>query len=170
TKSPGGAHQWTPKNGAGAGTVPDAHDPSKRHAPFMLTTDLALRMDAIYAPIAKRFLDHPQELADAFAKAWFKLTHRDMGPLSRYLGPLVPKEPQLWQDPGPAVDHRLIDEKDASGLKAKILASGLEISELVTTAWASAATFRGSDKRGGASGARIRLAPQKDWEVNQPAQ
>ena len=170
TKSPAGAHQWTPKNGAGAGTVPDAHDPSKRHAPFMLTTDLALKMDPIYAPIAKRFYDHPQELAEAFAKAWFKLTHRDMGPLSRYLGPLVPKEPQLWQDPVPAIDHRLIDEKDAAGLKAKILASGLEISELVTTAWASASTFRGSDKRGGANGARIRLAPQKDWEVNQPAQ
>jgi catalase-peroxidase len=170
TKSPAGAHQWTPKNGAGAGTVPDAHDPSKRHAPFMLTTDLALRMDPVYAPIAKRFLDHPQELAEAFAKAWFKLTHRDMGPLSRYLGPLVPKEPQLWQDPVPAVDHRLIDEKDSAALKAKIVGSGLGISELVTTAWASASTFRGSDKRGGANGARIRLAPQKDWEVNQPAQ
>jgi catalase-peroxidase len=170
TKSPGGAHQWTPKNGAGAGTVPDAHDPSKRHAPFMLTTDLALRMDPIYAPISKRFLDHPQELADAFAKAWFKLTHRDMGPISRYLGPLVPREPQLWQDPVPKVDHRLIDDKDAVALKAKILASGVSISELVTTAWASASTFRGSDKRGGANGARIRLAPQKDWEVNQPAQ
>src|SRR5690349_12769029 len=170
TKSPAGAHQWTPKNGAGAGTVPDAHDPSKRHAPFMLTTDLALRMDPIYEPIAKRFHDHPQELADAFAKAWFKLTHRDIGPLSRYLGPLVPKEPQLWQDPVPAVDHKLIDEKDATALKAKILASGLSISELVSTAWASASSFRGSDKRGGANGARIRLAPQKDWEVNQPAQ
>jgi len=170
TKSPGGAHQWTPKNGAGAGTVPDAHDPSKRHAPFMLTTDLALRVDPIYGPIAKRFLDHPQELADAFAKAWFKLTHRDMGPISRYLGPLVPKEPQLWQDPVPKVDHKLIDDKDAAALKAKILASGLSISELVTTAWASASTFRGSDKRGGANGARIRLAPQKDWEVNQPGQ
>ncbi len=170
TKSPAGAFQWTPKNGAGAGTVPDAHDPSKRHAPFMLTTDLALRMDPIYAPIAKRFLDHPDEFADAFAKAWFKLTHRDMGPISRYLGPLVPKEPQLWQDPVPKVDHRLIDDKDAAALKAKILASGLSISELVTTAWASASTFRGSDKRGGANGARIRLAPQKDWEVNQPAQ
>jgi len=170
TKSPAGAHQWTPKNGAGAGTVPDAHDPSKRHAPFMLTTDLALRMDPIYAPIAKRFYDHPQELADAFAKAWFKLTHRDMGPISRYLGPLVPKEPQLWQDPVPKVDHKPIDDKDAAALKAKIVASGLSISELVTTAWASASTFRGSDKRGGANGARIRLAPQKDWEVNQPAQ
>jgi catalase-peroxidase len=170
TKSPAGAHQWKPKDGYGAGTVPDAHDPTKRHAPFMLTTDLALRFDPIYGPISKRFLDQPQELADAFAKAWFKLTHRDMGPLPRYLGPLVPKEPQLWQDPLPAVDHTLIDEKDAAALKAKILASGLSISELVTTAWASASTFRGSDKRGGANGARIRLAPQKDWEVNQPAQ
>ena len=170
TKSPAGAHQWTPKNGAGAGTVPDAHDPSKRHAPFMLTTDLALRMDPIYAPIAKRFLEHPQELAEAFAKAWFKLTHRDMGPISRYLGPLVPKEPQLWQDPVPAVNHKLIDEKDTVALKGKILASGLSISELVTAAWAAASTFRGSDKRGGANGARIRLAPQKDWEVNEPAQ
>jgi len=170
TKSPAGAHQWTPKNGAGAGTVPDAHDPSMRHAPFMLTTDLALRMDPIYGPISKRFLDHPDEFADAFAKAWFKLTHRDMGPISRYLGPLVPKEPQLWQDPVPKVDHILVDDKDAAVLKAKILASGLSISELVTTAWASASTFRGSDKRGGANGARIRLAPQKNWEVNQPAQ
>ena len=169
TKSPAGAHQWTPKGGAGAGTVPDAHDPSTRHAPTMLTTDLALRMDPIYAPIAKRFLDHPQELADAFAKAWYKLTHRDMGPISRYLGPLVPKETLLWQDPVPAVDHELIGEQDIAALKAKILASGLSISQLVTTAWASAATFRGSDKRGGANGARIRLAPQKDWEVNQPA-
>jgi catalase-peroxidase len=170
TKSPAGAHQWTPKNGAGAGTVPDAHDPSKRHAPFMLTTDLALRMDPIYAPIAKRFLDHPQELADAFAKAWFKLTHRDMGPISRYLGPLVPKESLLWQDPVPAVDHALIGEQDIAALKAKILASGLSISQLASTAWASAATFRGSDKRGGANGARIRLAPQNNWEVNQPFQ
>ena len=170
TKSPAGAHQWTPKNGDGAGTVPDAHDPSKRHAPFMLTTDLALRMDSIYGPIAKRFRDHPDQFADAFAKAWFKLTHRDMGPISRYLGPLVPKEPQLWQDPVPKVDHTLIDEKDAAALKAKILASGLSISELVTTAWASASTFRGSDKRGGANGARIRLSPQKNWEVNQPVQ
>jgi catalase-peroxidase len=169
TKSPAGANQWTPKNGAGAGTVPDAHDQSKRHAPGMLTTDIALKMDPIYAPIAKRFLDHPQELADAFAKAWYKLTHRDMGPLSRYLGPLVPKEPQLWQDPVPAVDHELIGEQDIAALKAKILKSGLSISQLVATAWASAATFRGSDKRGGANGARIRLAPQKDWEVNQPA-
>ena len=170
SKSPAGAHQWTPKNSAGSGTVPDAHDPSKRHAPFMLTTDLALRMDPVYGPIAKRFLDHPDEFADAFAKAWFKLTHRDMGPISRYLGPLVPKEPQLWQDPIPKADHKLIDTKDAATLKAKILASGLSISELVTIAWASASTFRGSDKRGGANGARIRLAPQKDWEVNQSAQ
>jgi catalase-peroxidase len=169
TKSPAGAHQWKPKGGAGAGTVPNAQDPSKRHAPMMLTTDLSLRMDPIYAPIAKRFHDHPQEFADAFAKAWFKLTHRDMGPLSRYLGPLVPKEPQLWQDPVPAVDHKLIGEQDIAALKAKILASGLSISQLVMTAWASAATFRGSDKRGGANGARVRLAPQKDWEVNEPA-
>jgi catalase-peroxidase len=169
TKSPAGANQWTPKNGAGAGTVPHAHDASKKIAPGMLTTDLSLRLDPIYGPISKRFLEHPQELADAFAKAWYKLTHRDMGPISRYLGPLVPKEPQIWQDPVPAVDHELIGEKDIAGLKAKILASGLSISQLVTTAWASAATFRGSDKRGGANGARIRLAPQKDWEVNQPA-
>ncbi len=169
TKSPAGAHQWTAKNGAGNGTVPDAHDPSKRHAPTMLTTDLALRFDPVYGPISRRFYEHPDQLADAFAKAWFKLTHRDMGPISRYLGPLVPKEPQIWQDPVPAVDHELIDEKDMAALKAKILASGLSISELVTTAWASAASFRGSDKRGGANGARIRLAPQKDWEVNQPA-
>ena len=168
-KSPAGAYQWFPKNGSAASAVPDAHDPAKRHAPIMFTTDLSLRMDPIYAPIAKRFLEHPQEFADAFAKAWFKLTHRDMGPLSRYLGPLVPKEPQLWQDPVPAVDHKLIGERDIAALKAKILASGLSISELVTTAWASAATFRGSDKRGGANGARIRLEPQKDWEVNQPA-
>ena len=170
TKSPAGAHQWTPKNGAGAGTVPDAHDPSKRHAPMMFTTDLALRMDPTYAPISKRFHENPQEFADAFAKAWYKLTHRDMGPVSRYLGPLVPAEPLLWQDPVPAVDHELIGEQDIAALKAKILASGLSISQLVTTAWASAATFRGSDKRGGANGARIRLAPQKDWEVNQPAE
>ncbi|MGB9455962.1 MAG: catalase/peroxidase HPI [Bryobacteraceae bacterium] len=170
TKSPAGAKQWTPKGGAGAGTVPDAHDPSKRHAPFMLTTDLSLRMDPIYEPITRRFLENPQEFADAFAKAWFKLTHRDMGPLSRYLGPLVPAEPQLWQDPIPAVDHKLVGKQDIAALKAKILASGLSISQLVTTAWASAATFRGSDKRGGANGARIRLAPQKDWEVNQPAE
>ncbi len=170
TKSPAGANQWTPKNGAGAGTIPDAHDPAKRHAPFMLTTDLALRLDPIYAPISKRFLEHPQELADAFAKAWFKLTHRDMGPVSRYLGPLVPKETLLWQDPVPAATHPLIGDADIAALKAKILASGLSISQLVTTAWASASTFRGSDKRGGANGARIRLAPQKDWEVNQPAE
>jgi len=170
TKSPAGANQWQPKNGAGAGTVPDAHDPKKRHAPMMLTTDLSLRLDPIYGPISKRFLDHPQEFADAFAKAWFKLTHRDMGPISRYLGPLVPKEPQLWQDPVPAVDHPLIGEQEIAALKAKILASGITISQLVATAWASAATFRGTDKRGGANGARIRLAPQKNWEANQPAQ
>jgi catalase-peroxidase len=170
TKSPAGAHQWTPKHGAGAGTVPDAHDPSKRHAPSMLTTDLALRLDPIYEKISRRFYEHPDQFADAFARAWFKLTHRDMGPLSRYLGPLVPKEPLLWQDPVPAVDHKLIGEQDIAALKAKILASGLSISQLVTTAWASAATFRGGDKRGGANGARIRLAPQKDWEVNQPAE
>ncbi len=169
TKSPAGANQWTPKNGAGAGTVPEAHDPSKRRAPGMLTTDLALRMDPIYEPIARHFLENPKEFADAFAKAWFKLTHRDMGPVSRYLGPLVPKEPQLWQDPVPAVDHALIGDQDVAALKAKILKSGLSISQLVTTAWASAATFRGSDKRGGANGARVHLAPQKDWEVNQPA-
>ena len=168
-KSPAGKYQWTPKNGAAAGTVPDAHDPSKRHTPTMLTTDLSLRMDPAYAAISKRFLDHPQEFADAFAKAWFKLTHRDMGPRARYLGSLVPKEPQLWQDPVPAVDHELIGEPDIAALKAKILGSGLSISQLVATAWASAATFRGTDKRGGANGARIRLAPQKDWEVNQPA-
>jgi len=170
TKSPAGAHQWTAKNGAGAGTVPDAHDPKKRHAPTMLTTDLSLRFDPTYEKISRRFYEHPEELADAFAKAWFKLTHRDMGPISRYLGPLVPKEPQLWQDPVPAVDHTLIGEEDIAALKAKILASGLSIPQLVTTAWASAATFRGSDKRGGANGARIRLAPEKDWEVNQPAE
>jgi catalase-peroxidase len=170
TKSPAGAHQWKPKGGAGAGTVPDAHDPSKRHSPAMLTTDLALRFDPIYESISRRFYEHPDQFADAFARAWFKLTHRDMGPLSRYLGPLVPKEQLLWQDPIPAVDHALIDEQDIAALKAKVLASGLSISQLVTTAWASAATFRGSDKRGGANGARIRLAPQKDWEVNQPAE
>jgi catalase-peroxidase len=170
TKSPAGAYQWTPKNGAAAGTVPDAHDPSKKHAPMMFTTDLALKTDPSYAKISKHFHEHPQEFADAFAKAWFKLTHRDMGPVSRYLGPLVPKEHLLWQDPVPAVDHELIGEQDIAALKAKILASGLSISQLVTTAWASAATFRGGDKRGGANGARIRLAPQKDWEVNQPAE
>ncbi len=170
TKSPAGAHQWTPKNGAGAGTVPDAHDPSKRHAPSMLTTDLALRLDPAYEKISRRFYENPDQFADAFAKAWFKLTHRDMGPISRYLGPLVPAEPQIWQDPVPAVDHELIGEKDMAALAAKVLASGLSISQLITTAWASAASFRGSDKRGGANGARIRLAPQKDWEVNQPAE
>ena len=169
TKSPAGANQWTPKNGAGAGTVPDAHDKAKRHAPMMFTTDIALKVDPIYAPIAKRFRENPKEFADTFAKAWFKLTHRDMGPVSRYLGKLVPKETLIWQDPVPAVDHKLVDEQDVAALKAKILTSGLSISELVTTAWASAATFRGSDKRGGANGARLRLAPQKDWEVNQPA-
>jgi catalase-peroxidase len=170
TKSPAGAHQWTPKNGAGNGTVPDAHDPSKRHAPSMLTTDLALRFDPAYEKISRRFYEHPDKFADAFARAWFKLTHRDMGPIVRYLGPLVPKETLVWQDPVPAVDHKLIGEQDIATLKAKILASGLSISQLVTTAWASASSFRGSDKRGGANGARIRLAPQKDWEVNQPAE
>jgi catalase-peroxidase len=170
TKSPAGANQWTPKNGTAAGTVPDAHDPSKRHAPIMFTTDIALKVDPNYAPIAKRFRDNPAEFADQFARAWYKLTHRDMGPLSRYLGPLVPAEKLIWQDPVPAVDHQLIDEQDIAALKAKLLASGLSISELVTTAWASASTFRGSDKRGGANGARIRLSPQSEWEVNQPAQ
>ena len=170
TKSPAGAHQWTPKGGAGADTVPDAHDPSKRHAPFMATTDLSLRMDPAYEKISRRFHQNPQEFADAFARAWYKLTHRDMGPVSRYLGPLVPKEELLWQDPIPAVDHALVGEQDIASLKAKILASALSISQLVTTAWASAATFRGSDKRGGANGARIRLAPQKFWEVNQPVE
>jgi catalase-peroxidase len=170
TKSPAGAHQWTPKNGAGSGTIPDAHDPSKRHAPTMLTTDLSLRFDPAYEKISRRFYEHPDQFADAFARAWFKLTHRDMGPIQRYLGPLVPKETLLWQDPIPAVDHPLIGEKEIADLKAKILASGLSISELVSTAWASASTFRGSDKRGGANGARVRLAPQKDWAVNQPAQ
>jgi catalase-peroxidase len=169
TKSPAGAHQWTPKNGAGNGKAPDAHDPSKRHAPSMLTTDLSLRFDPAYEKISRRFYEHPEQFADAFARAWFKLTHRDMGPISRYLGPLVPKETLLWQDPVPAVDHKLVVERDIAALKAKILASGLSISQLVTTAWASAASFRGSDKRGGANGARIRLAPQKDWKVNQPA-
>jgi catalase-peroxidase len=170
TKSPAGAHQWTPKNGAGNGTVPDAHDLSKRHAPSMLTTDLALRFDPAYEKVSRRFYEHPDQFADAFARAWFKLTHRDMGPIPRYLGPLVPKETLLWQDPVPAVDHKLIGDQDVAALKAKILGSGLSISQLVTTAWASAASFRGSDKRGGANGARIRLAPQKDWEVNQPAE
>ena len=170
TKSPAGANQWAPKNGSSVPTVPDAHDPLKKHPTMMFTTDLALKVDPSYAKIAKRFHENPQEFADAFAKAWFKLTHRDMGPVSRYLGPLVPEEPLLWQDPVPAVDHKLIGKQDIAALKAKILASGLSISQLVTTAWASAATFRGGDKRGGANGARIRLAPQKDWEVNQPAE
>ncbi|BCH18677.1 catalase-peroxidase [Mesorhizobium sp. L-2-11] len=170
TKSPAGAHQWTPKGGAGADTVPDAHNPAKRHAPSMLTTDLALRFDPAYEKISRRFHQNPDQFADAFARAWYKLTHRDMGPLVRYLGPLVPKEELPWQDPIPAVDHVLVDELDVAALKAKILASGLSVPQLVSTAWASASTFRGSDKRGGANGARIRLAPQKDWDVNQPAQ
>ncbi|HOV72856.1 MAG TPA: catalase/peroxidase HPI [Candidatus Hydrogenedentes bacterium] len=170
TKSPAGAHQWIPKGGAGAGTVPDAHDSSKRHAPAMLTTDLALRFDPAYEKISRRFMENPDEFADAFARAWFKLTHRDMGPRARYLGPEVPAEELIWQDPIPAVNHPLIDAADIASLKDKILASGLSVSEMVSTAWASASTFRGSDKRGGANGARIRLAPQKDWEVNQPAQ
>ncbi|MET3580249.1 catalase-peroxidase [Mesorhizobium robiniae] len=170
TKSPAGAHQWTPKGGAGAGTVPDAHDSAKRHAPSMLTTDLALRFDPSYEKISRRFHENPDQFADAFARAWYKLTHRDMGPIVRYLGPLVPKEELPWQDPIPAVDHVLVDELDVAALKAKILASGLSVPQLVSTAWASASTFRGSDKRGGANGARIRLAPQKDWDVNQPVQ
>jgi len=170
TKSPAGAHQWVPKDGAGSRAVPDARDLSKRHAPMMTTADLALRFDPIYEPIARRFQKNPEEFADAFARAWFKLTHRDMGPRSRYLGPEVPAEELVWQDPVPAVDHELIDAQDIADLKAKLLASGLSISQLVSTAWASASTFRGSDKRGGANGARIRLAPQKDWEVNHPAQ
>ncbi len=170
TKSPAGAHQWTPKHGAGADTVPDAHDPSKRHAPSMLTTDLALRFDPAYEKISRRFLENPDQFADAFARAWFKLTHRDMGPRARYLGPEVPAEALIWQDPIPAVNHTLIDAQDIASLKGKILASGLSVSQLVSTAWASASTFRGSDKRGGANGARIRLAPQKDWGGNQPAQ
>ena len=170
TKSPAGANQWKPKGGAGNGTVPDAHDKTKRHAPSMLTTDLSLRLDPAYEKISRRFYEHPDQFADAFARAWFKLTHRDMGPIARYLGPLVPKEQLIWQDPIPAVNHPLIGEQDIAALKAKILASGLSVSQLVSTAWASASTFRGSDKRGGANGARIRLAPQKDWEVNQPAQ
>ena len=170
TKSPAGAHQWTPKNGAGNGSVPDAHDPSKRHAPTMLTTDLALRFDPDYEKVSRRFYEDPDQFADAFARAWFKLTHRDMGPIGRYLGPLVPKETLSWQDPIPAVDHPLIGEQDITALKVKILASGLSVAQLVSTAWASASTFRGSDKRGGANGARIRLAPQKDWEINQPAE
>ncbi|MGE9762967.1 catalase/peroxidase HPI [Pseudomonas sp. PDM20] len=170
TKSPAGAHQWQPKNGAGAGSIPDAHDKSKRRAPSMLTTDISLRVDPIYEKISRRFYEDPDAFADAFARAWFKLTHRDMGPLARYLGPEVPKEELIWQDPIPAVNHPLVDEQDIAALKAKVLASGLSVSELVSTAWASASTFRGSDKRGGANGARIRLAPQKDWPVNQPEQ
>jgi catalase-peroxidase len=168
TESPAGAKQWKPKNGAGAGTVPAAHDKSKKIAPSMLTTDLSLRLDPAYEKIARRFYQNPQEFADAFAKAWFKLTHRDMGPISRYLGPEVPKEPQLWQDPVPAVNHELINAKDIETLRSKILASGLSTSQLVSTAWASASSFRGTDKRGGANGARVRLAPQKDWAVNNP--
>jgi catalase-peroxidase len=170
TKSPAGAHQWIPKHGMGAETVPDAHDSSKRHTPSMLTTDLSLRYDPAYEKISRRFLENPDQFADAFARAWFKLTHRDMGPVTRYLGPLVPKEELIWQDPIPAVDHPLVEEQDIAALKAKIHASGLSVSELVSTAWASASTFRGSDMRGGANGARIRLSPQKDWDVNQPAQ
>jgi catalase-peroxidase len=166
--SPAGAQQWKPKEGAGAGTVPDAHDSSRSHAPTMLTSDLALRVDPVYEQISRRFLEHPEELADAFARAWFKLTHRDMGPIERYLGPLVPQEPLLWQDPVPAVDHELVDAADVATLKARVLASGLSVSQLVSTAWASASTFRGSDKRGGANGARIRLEPQSGWEVNNP--
>jgi catalase-peroxidase len=170
TKSPAGAHQWAPKNGAGAGKMPDAHDASKRHVPSMLTTDLSLRFDPAYEKISRRFYEHPDQFADAFARAWFKLTHRDMGPIVRYLGPLVPKETLPWQDPIPAVNHPLVGEQEIAALKAKILASGLSVSQLVSKAWASASTFRGSDKRGGANGARIRLAPQKDWAVNQPAE
>ena len=170
TKSPAGAHQWRPKGTAGAGTIPDAHDASKRHAPSMLTTDLSLRVDPAYEKISRRFLEHPDQFADAFARAWFKLTHRDMGPRARYLGPEVPAQELIWQDPIPAVNHKLIEAPDIAALKGKILASGLPVSQLVATAWASASTFRGSDKRGGANGARIRLSPQKDWEVNQPAQ
>ena len=170
TKSPAGAHQWQPKNNAGAGRMPDAFDPSKRHAPSMLTTDLSLRFDPAYEKISRRFYEHPDQFAGAFARAWCKLTLRDMGPIVRYLGPLVPKEMLPWQDPIPAVNHPLIGEQDITALKAKILASGLSVSQLVSTAWASASTFRGSDKRGGANGARIRLAPQKSWEVNQPAE
>ena len=170
TKSPAGAHQWKPKGGAGTNAVPDAHDPSRRHAPSMLTTDLSLRFDPAYEKISRRFMENPEQLADAFARAWFKLTHRDMGPRARYLGPEVPAEELIWQDPIPAVNHKLIDEKDIAALKDKVLGSGLSVSQLVSTAWASASTFRGSDKRGGANGARIRLAPQKNWEVNQPSQ
>jgi catalase-peroxidase len=170
TKSPAGAHQWKPKGDAGAGTIPDAHDPKKKHAPFMLTTDLSLRMDPAYEKISRHFYENPDEFADAYARAWFKLTHRDMGPIDRYLGPEVPSEELIWQDPVPAVDHELINNKDVAELKANILASGLSISQLVSTAWASASTFRGSDMRGGANGARIRFAPQKNWKVNNPAQ
>jgi len=170
TKSPAGAKQWVAKNGGGTATIPDAHDPSKSHAPTMLTTDLSLRFDPAYEKISRRFYENPNEFADAFARSWFKLTHRDMGPRTRYLGPEVPKEDLIWQDPIPAVTHKLIDDKDIAELKKKILASGLSVSQLVSTAWASASTFRGSDKRGGANGARIRLAPQKDWEVNNPTQ
>ena len=169
TKSPAGAHQWTPKDGAGSGTVPDAHDPSKHHSPAMLTTDLSLRLDPLYEKISRRFYENPDQFADAFARAWFKLTHRDMGPRTRYIGPEVPKEELIWQDPIPALNHALIDADDIASLKANILASALSIPELVSTAWASASTFRGSDMRGGANGARIRLSPQKDWEVNQPS-
>ena len=170
TKSPTGKSQYAPKNASVVATVPDAHDPSKRHATMMLTTDLSLRIDPIYMPIAKRFHENPEEFADAFARAWYKLVHRDMGPRSRYLGPLVAAEPLLWQDPVPDVDHELIGAQDIADLNGKILASGLSVSQLVSTAWASAASFRGTDKRGGANGARIRLAPQKDWEVNNPAE
>jgi catalase-peroxidase len=170
SKSPGGAQQWKPKNGGGAGTVPDAHDKSLKHAPTMLTTDLALKFDPIYEKISRRFFENPDQFADAFARAWYKLTHRDMGPRARYLGPEVPAEDLLWQDPIPAVNHKLVDDKDIASLKAKVLGTGLSVSELVSTAWASASTFRGSDKRGGANGARVRLAPQKDWEVNNPSQ
>src|SRR6201999_984397 len=170
TKSPAGAHQWKPKHDAGAGTVPDAYDKSKRHAPSMLTTDLALRVDPAYEKISRRFHKNPDQFADAFARAWYKLTHRDMGPIVRYLGPLVPKEELLWQDPIPAINHELVSEQDIAALKTKILGAGLSASELVSTAWASASTFRGSDKRGGANGGRIRLSPQKDWDVNQPAE
>ena len=168
TKSPAGAHQWKPKGQAGAGSVPDAHDPTKRHAPFMLTTDISLRVDPVYGKISRRFYENPDQFAEAFAKAWYKLTHRDMGPISRYLGPEVPKEVLIWQDPVPAAEHEIINDADIAALKTKIIATGLSISQLIATAWASASTFRGSDKRGGANGARIRLAPQKDWEVNNP--
>jgi len=170
TRSPAGAHQWVAKNVRPEHMIPDAHDPSQKHPPMMTTADMSLRLDPSYEKISRRFHQNPQEFADAFARAWFKLTHRDMGPVARYLGPLVPKEVQIWQDPIPAVDHPLVDEQDIAALKARLLASGLSVSQLVTTAWGSAATFRGSDKRGGANGARIRLAPQKDWEANQPAE